>query len=163
SASQKHILLEAKEHITLVTEGGGYITLKGGNVEIGLPGAFTPKASKHAWEGAGHASVNLQAFQEGKPQDFKLDHRYHDGEGVSGAEYEAVLPDGSIKKGKLGADGKATLSGIAAAALTVRFGPDSRDYGAKDKTPTPDHDPTPSDAKLDALVDKYAAKLKGVK
>ncbi|MFC3148185.1 type VI secretion system Vgr family protein, partial [Piscinibacterium candidicorallinum] len=109
SASQKHILLEAKEHITLATEGGGYITLKGGNVEIGLPGAFTPKASKHAWQGAAKMAMKPVDFPDTKHW---IGVNYLDpmgpasGLGITGVAYKILFDDGSSIAGKTDGQGK---------------------------------------------------------
>ncbi|WP_454727398.1 MULTISPECIES: type VI secretion system Vgr family protein [Cupriavidus] len=45
-ASQDHILVAGKKHITLVC-GGAYIKIADGNIEMGMPGQFTVKAAKH--------------------------------------------------------------------------------------------------------------------
>jgi type VI secretion system secreted protein VgrG len=62
TASQKHILLEAKEHITLVESGGGYLKISGGNIEIGGPGNFTVKTAKYDLKTPGGMSPSLPMF-----------------------------------------------------------------------------------------------------
>ncbi|HET7774683.1 MAG TPA: type VI secretion system tip protein TssI/VgrG, partial [Burkholderiaceae bacterium] len=45
TATNKHILMEAQQHVTLVESGGAYLKIEGGKVEIGCPGTFTVKAA----------------------------------------------------------------------------------------------------------------------
>ncbi|NNB43706.1 type VI secretion system Vgr family protein [Pseudomonas chlororaphis] len=61
SASKQHVLIAAKEHITLMC-GGAYLTLKGGNIELGMPGNFTVKAAKHSLVGPAHASTTFNSW-----------------------------------------------------------------------------------------------------
>ncbi|RBJ85680.1 type VI secretion system tip protein VgrG [Pseudomonas sp. MWU12-2534b] len=61
SASKQHVLISAQEHITLMC-GGAYLTLKGGNVELGMPGNFTVKAAKHSHSGPAHASTTFNSW-----------------------------------------------------------------------------------------------------
>jgi type VI secretion system secreted protein VgrG len=62
TASQQHILLEAKQHITFVESGGAYIKLSGGNIELGMPGAFTVKAASFKFTGPGEMNPSLPMF-----------------------------------------------------------------------------------------------------
>ncbi|MCY1291883.1 type VI secretion system Vgr family protein [compost metagenome] len=61
SASHQHVLVSAKEHITLMC-GGAYLTLKDGNIELGMPGDFIVKAAKHSLIGPAHASTTFNAW-----------------------------------------------------------------------------------------------------
>ncbi len=73
SASKKHILMEAQQHVTLVESGGAYLKIEGGKVEIGCPGTFTVKAASFALKGA--ASYRPE-FPEFTKTDFKLKRRF---------------------------------------------------------------------------------------
>ena len=84
-----------------------------------------------------------------------LDHRYHDDEGLAGAQYFAKFADGSQRQGTLDAQGRALIEGIPPGPVQVSFGPMPGAFERKDKTPTPEHDPNPTEAKLASLVDKY--------
>jgi type VI secretion system secreted protein VgrG len=44
-----------------------------------------------------------------------------DGEPVAEASYEVTLPDGSVRTGKLGGDGRAEERGVQAGTCQVRF------------------------------------------
>ncbi|MFC3146434.1 type VI secretion system Vgr family protein [Piscinibacterium candidicorallinum] len=62
TASQKHVLIEAKQHITFIESGGAYITLKGGNIEIGGPGNLLVKTAKYDLKGPSSKSPTLPDF-----------------------------------------------------------------------------------------------------
>lgn len=158
------ITIQAKSRIELVG-GDSSITLDGSNITFKTPGTFTVKAATHAWEGAAGSAANVPPLPAGaigmRPSSVQLDHRYHDDEGVANAAYELLLSDGSKRTGKLDANGRASVDGLIAHPVEVRFGPSQRPYKRKDDTPMPNHDPAPSDSKLAALVDRYAAGLIG--
>lgn len=82
-----------------------------------------------------------------------LEHRYHDGEPVQGAEYEVELRDGTIIKGKLDDEGKARIEGVPPERAKVRFGPDKRAWERKEQTPNPQLKDSFSDDDADALLD----------
>ncbi|WP_284337753.1 DUF2345 domain-containing protein, partial [Comamonas sp. NoAH] len=58
STTQGANVLAAK-HL-LLTAGGGYIRLEGGNIQIHAPGAVTFKAGSHNFVGPGSSSVSAQ-------------------------------------------------------------------------------------------------------
>ncbi|WP_454726486.1 MULTISPECIES: type VI secretion system Vgr family protein [Cupriavidus] len=60
-ASQDHILVAGKKHITLVC-GGAYIKIADGKIEMGMPGQFTVKAGKHNLIGPGGMTPALPSF-----------------------------------------------------------------------------------------------------
>jgi type VI secretion system secreted protein VgrG len=61
TACKESITVVAKDEI-LVTAGGGYIRLKGGNIEIHCPGAVTVKGANHDMSGPASMNVRLPAF-----------------------------------------------------------------------------------------------------
>ena len=61
SASQQHVQVAAKEHITLLC-GGAYIRIAGGNIELGMPGEFTAKAASHQFIGPSTQEPTLPTF-----------------------------------------------------------------------------------------------------
>lgn len=63
SASTQHVVISAKEHITL-TCGGAYLTLKGGNIELGMPGNFIVKSAKHSFIAPAHASTVFNTWAQ---------------------------------------------------------------------------------------------------
>jgi len=61
TSSKQHVLIAADKHITLLC-GGAYIKMADGNIELGMPGAFTVKAAQHAFSGPTGRSAELPAF-----------------------------------------------------------------------------------------------------
>jgi hypothetical protein len=85
----------------------------------------------------------------------ELDYRYHDDDPIQEADFTATFANGFELKGKLDKTGKATLVGVPE-AVTVRFGPDAREYKRVDDRSNPDHREQFSDADFDALFAKYS-------
>ncbi len=56
TSSQSHVLAAAQKRLTLMC-GGAYLRMEGGNIELGMPGTFTVKASSHAFIGPSSASA----------------------------------------------------------------------------------------------------------
>jgi type VI secretion system secreted protein VgrG len=142
----------------LMTAGGGYIKLEGGNIEIHAPGMVLFKAT--AKELAGPMSSNFvpPTFPSGDmpPNKLVIERLYHDKEALAGAPYEVTFSDGSKRKGTLDGAGRATLEDVPSGSAQVRFGAMPGQYERKDKTPMPDYKPKPSAGDIDALIDKYS-------
>ena len=68
---------------------------------------------------------------ETKTDDLLLEYLHSDGTPVKGADYEVLLSDGSIRKGKLDASGKAIVSGVPAGRAKIQYGEDQ----SKDEFP----------------------------
>ncbi|WP_260433496.1 type VI secretion system Vgr family protein [Burkholderia sp. Bp8998] len=52
----------ASDEVVLVTSGGAYLKLRGGDIELGCPGTFTVKSAGHAWGGPASMSADMPAF-----------------------------------------------------------------------------------------------------
>ncbi len=52
----------ASDEVVLVTSGGAYLKLRGGDIELGCPGTFTVKSAGHAWDGPASMSVDMPSF-----------------------------------------------------------------------------------------------------
>ncbi|KHK59694.1 hypothetical protein PI86_07700 [Burkholderia sp. A9] len=52
----------ASDEVVLVTSGGAYLKLRGGDIELGCPGTFTVKSAGHAWDGPASMSADMPAF-----------------------------------------------------------------------------------------------------
>lgn len=61
TAGQRMVFM-AEEEITLIVSGGAYLKLKGGEVEVGGPGAMTIKTDGHHWNGPASGKTELPAF-----------------------------------------------------------------------------------------------------
>ncbi|WP_284337937.1 DUF2345 domain-containing protein, partial [Comamonas sp. NoAH] len=66
STTQGANVLAAK-HL-LLTAGGGYIRLEGGNIQIHAPGAVTFKAGSHKFVGPQASSVDQPKFLKSEPK-----------------------------------------------------------------------------------------------
>ncbi|WP_332878811.1 DUF2345 domain-containing protein, partial [Massilia sp. S19_KUP03_FR1] len=62
----ERVVVMAEKEITFVVTGGAYLTLRGGNVEIGGPGAMTIKTDGHHWNGPASGKTALPTFMEGE-------------------------------------------------------------------------------------------------
>ncbi|GHD57798.1 type IV secretion protein Rhs [Jeongeupia chitinilytica] len=84
-AANQHINWNAKQEI-LLTSGGAYIRIKGGNIEIHAPGKIDVKGASHSLEGPASTNVVLPKFPviDLEPTPFKLDLRLMDIPGPHG-------------------------------------------------------------------------------
>lgn len=64
SASQQHIVVNAKTHLTLLC-GGAYVKIADGNIELGMPGNFTIKAASHKFIGPATVGSRLPTWRLG--------------------------------------------------------------------------------------------------
>ncbi|MCE1184768.1 MAG: DUF2345 domain-containing protein, partial [Rhodocyclales bacterium] len=101
TSTKTRITVAAKEEITL-TSGGGYIRLKGGNIEIHCPGTVSFKGGKHEFGGGASLQVQLPTFPEYTPPTGPFSARYRlfkdDNCPYEGYKYEIRDKDGNILK-----------------------------------------------------------------
>ena len=140
--------------------GGAYIRLKDGNIEIHAPGKVCVKSDGQSFTGPDSMNKKMPVFPIGDiPDDvISLEHLYHDGTPLAGAEYALTLPDGKVIKGKLDSAGRAQVKvapGIQSGA--VEYGPMPSSWKITDTTPNPSKGSVPS--RIDSLIDKYAGDL----
>ncbi len=143
---------------TVVLHGAdSAIRLEGNAITFETPGMFEVKGAGHPFSGGAGKPAVLPALPIDAlpPGTLLLDHRYHDDEGLAGAEYIVKFSDGTERRGVLDSQGKALLEDVPYGAATVSFGPMPGTFERKDKAPNPDHDPNPADTKLSELVSKY--------
>ncbi|WLA18003.1 type VI secretion system tip protein VgrG [Xanthomonas citri pv. glycines] len=147
------------QHKIVLQAGQTRITLEGGDITFACPGQFTVKASRHPFLGGEMQTVAIPPLPEERLplQTLSLDHRYHDDQGLAGADYVVILADGSKRQGTLDAQGRAEVANVPGGSAEVVFSPMPGLFGRKDMTPTPDHAANPADARLDGVVDKYLA------
>ena len=62
----KRVIVMAEDEVTFIVSGGAYLTLKGGAVEIGGPGAITIKTDGHHWGGPASGKTELPKFDAGE-------------------------------------------------------------------------------------------------
>lgn len=148
--------IEAAAHEEiLLTSGGAYIRLKGGNIEIHAPGAIDIKGSQHSFNGPAQTSYALPALPT-STNAVAMQYLYHDDEPVQGAKYIATLADGSTRAGTLDSMGRMHLEDTPVGTVQVALGPDSRNYSRKDSTKNPDFKGEQlSGSDIDALIQKH--------
>ena len=98
TASNQHVLISAKEHITLMC-GGAYITLKGGNIELGMPGNFTVKAAQHSHIGGANLDAELPAFEVGDTQRRFMLKQIDGATAMANVPYKITLGNGEVVEG----------------------------------------------------------------
>ncbi|MBW9107860.1 type VI secretion system Vgr family protein [Paraburkholderia phenoliruptrix] len=99
----------AKQEI-LLTSGGAYVRISGGNIEIHAPGKIDIKGSQHSF--AGPTSLDRTFNAEGKKADMRI--RYMDAEGnvPQGEPIKLASEHGALHTVVLDGEGKGELKGI---------------------------------------------------
>lgn len=109
-SSGKKLVVTAQDELTLIC-GGGYIKLKGGNVEIGGPGKLLVRNQGISKQGAANMQSVMKSFEpESFNESFALLHPVN-GEPIASQRFRLTLPDGSVQEGVTDAQGK-TLDNV---------------------------------------------------
>jgi type VI secretion system secreted protein VgrG len=147
----------ASEREILLTSGGAYIRIKGGNIDIHAPGSVDVKGSKRRFSGPARVDYRLSALPTSK-YNAALQYLYHDDEPIQGAAYRVTLADGRVREGALDAAGRMTLADAPVGAVKVELGPDTRAYRRKDGTGNPDfREARPAESDIDSLLAKHGS------
>ena len=99
----------AKEEI-LLTSGGAYVRIKGGNIEIHAPGKIDVKGGQHAF--GGPTSMHKTFKAEGKKADMRIRYVDADGNVPQGEPIKFATEDGTEHSVALDAEGRAELKNI---------------------------------------------------
>ncbi|ENU90944.1 hypothetical protein F971_03411 [Acinetobacter vivianii] len=120
------------------TAQGSQLKLNGSGIFPTTGGKFEVKAGQHLFMGGAKANSVLPHLpvMNLKPDDLVLEYLHSDGSPVKGADFEVLLSDGSIRKGKLDALGKAVVSGVPAGKAKIQYGEDQ----SKDEYPSAEID-----------------------
>ncbi|WDZ50124.1 type VI secretion system Vgr family protein [Acinetobacter vivianii] len=120
------------------TAQGSQLKLNGSGIFPTMGGKFEVKAGQHLFMGGAKANSVLPHLpvMNLKPDDLVLEYLHSDGSPVKGADFEVLLSDGSIRKGKLDALGKAVVSGVPAGKAKIQYGEDQ----SKDEYPSAEID-----------------------
>ena len=102
----KRLIIMAEDEVTLMVSGGAYLTLKGGNAEIGGPGPLTIKTDGHHWNGPASAHTELPSFGAGDFGRVPQLVRATDGEPVEGVKVYIERAGESPINGVTNSDGK---------------------------------------------------------
>jgi type VI secretion system secreted protein VgrG len=113
----------------LLTSGGAYIRIQGGNIEIHAPGKVDVKGAQHSFNGPTSGTYDLPALPKGDLHN-KLELNLTDGnlKPVPGAPYKVVFDNGTTLTGKLDANGHALLRDVPDGTAQAFFGEDTRPF-----------------------------------
>ncbi|MFM0598497.1 DUF2345 domain-containing protein, partial [Paraburkholderia dilworthii] len=126
SATEK-IEVAADQEI-LLTSGGAYIRISGGNIDIHAPGKIDVKGAQHSFNGPTSQGYPLPAARPDQPGQLDLLHQYANGEPVKGGQFSVFDANGGLlRQGALDANGRMTVSGLPPGVAQVQFGNDPRD------------------------------------
>lgn len=112
----------AQEEVTFIVSGGAYLTLKGGDVEIGGPGAITIRTAGHHWDGPASGKTELPTF--GKDDFSRIPRllRASDGKPVEGMQLEVTRSRDAPVSGKSNGAGEGEpVTADHLQQLTARF------------------------------------------
>lgn len=133
--------------------------LQGGDIEVKTPGTLEVRTSTHEFLGGGKQAPELPALPKGtlgvEPNWIELRHTYEDLEPVKGATYKVTFDDGSVRQGKLDAQGFARIEGVKAGVASVEYGEDSRAWQPPPDRQNPDYGAPTDNASAAALYNKY--------
>ncbi len=99
TAGQRMVCM-AQDEIIFIVSGGAYLSLKGGEVEVGGPGAITIKTDGHHWNGPASAQVDLPKFGEGDFSRIPRLLRASDGKPVEGMQLQVERSDAGPLSGQ---------------------------------------------------------------
>ena len=127
SATEK-IEMAAKQDI-LLTSGGAYIRISGGNIEIHAPGKIDIKGSQHSFNGPTQGNYDMPVLPKGDLHN-RLELNLADDslKPVRNAPYKVMFENGGVMSGKLDANGYAVLHDVPPGPVKAFFGEDARPF-----------------------------------
>lgn len=108
-SSGKKLVVTAQNELTLIC-GGGYIKIKGGNVEIGGPGKLLVKNSGIKKAGSGSMQGVMKSFEPSTFDEKFVIRNALTKEPIPGKAYKITMPDGSVVSGVTDASGATSLN-----------------------------------------------------
>ncbi|SFN14924.1 type VI secretion system secreted protein VgrG [Candidatus Pantoea varia] len=108
-SSGKKLVVTAQDELTLIC-GGGYIKLKGGNVEIGGPGKLLIKNSGIKKSGSASMQGVMKSFESDSFDEKFVVTNALTGHPIGNLPYKISMPDGKIIQGMTSASGETELS-----------------------------------------------------
>ncbi|OMP95928.1 type VI secretion system Vgr family protein [Raoultella terrigena] len=108
-SSGKKLVVTAQDELTLIC-GGGYIKIKGGNVEIGGPGKLLVKNSGIKKAGSGSMQGVMKSFEPSTFDEKFVIRNALTKEPILGKAYKITMPDGSVVSGVTDASGATSLN-----------------------------------------------------
>ncbi|MBV5097608.1 DUF2345 domain-containing protein, partial [Tenebrionicola larvae] len=108
-SSGKKLIVTAQDELTLVC-GGGYIKIKGGNVEIGGPGKLRIKNAGISKQGPASMQGVMKNYAPESFDEKFIIRSALTKEPLGNRAYKITMPDGSIVTGITNADGATSLN-----------------------------------------------------
>ena len=114
-STTSRIEIHAKEEV-IISAGNSYIKINASGITSGTSGNWISHAAKHAMEGPASQSHVMPHLNKSelRKTDLEFRHLTDWGEPLAGANYKAILSDGSIRDGTLDAMGIARLCDVPA-------------------------------------------------
>ncbi|MDD9644350.1 DUF2345 domain-containing protein, partial [Klebsiella michiganensis] len=108
-SSGKKLVITAQDELTLIC-GGGYIKIKGGNVEIGGPGKLLIKNTGIKKAGSGSMQGVIKSFESGSFDEKFVIRNSLTKEPLANKAYSITMPDGRIVSGVTDLNGSTSLN-----------------------------------------------------
>ncbi|HDG9773115.1 TPA: type VI secretion system tip protein VgrG [Raoultella planticola] len=108
-SSGKKLVVTAQDELTLICSGG-YIKIKGGNVEIGGPGKLLVKNAGIKKAGSGSMQGVMKSFELSTFDEKFVIRNALTKEPLPGKAYKITMPDGSVVSGITDASGSTSLN-----------------------------------------------------
>jgi type VI secretion system secreted protein VgrG len=108
TSCKERITIAAKDEI-LLTSGGGYIRLKGGDIEVHCPGTVSIKGSSHSLSGPASVSMPMPAMPKGYQRSYILQDE-KTGEPLVDKAYRLKLPNGRVLPGYTDWEGRTSTA-----------------------------------------------------
>lgn len=108
-SSGKKLVVTAQDELTLIC-GGGYIKIKGGNVEIGGPGKLLIKNTGIKKAGSGSMQGVMKSFEPSTFDEKFVIRNALTKEPIPGKAYKITMPNGSVVSGITDASGATSLN-----------------------------------------------------
>ncbi|QVN20068.1 type VI secretion system Vgr family protein [Burkholderia pyrrocinia] len=86
----------ANDRVVLVTSGGAYLKLDGGNIELGCPGTFTVKSAGHLWGDPASMDTDMPKFDKAPLGRVPKLVRATDGDAVAGFDGQILKASGAL-------------------------------------------------------------------
>ena len=107
-SSGKKLVVTAQDELTLIC-GGGYIKIKGGNVEIGGPGKLLVRNAGIKKTGPASMQGVMKSFEPSTFDEKFVIRNALTKEPIPGKAYKITMPDGSVISGVTDASGATSL------------------------------------------------------
>ncbi|ABB07620.1 type VI secretion system Vgr family protein [Burkholderia lata] len=151
-SSTEKIEVAAQQEI-LLTSGGAYIRLKGGNIEIHAPGTIDVKGGQHAFSGPTRIDYPLSPAPTSRGV-AALQYHYHDDTPVQGAKFTIHYDNGATFSGTVDSKGMADLTGAPQGPGRIELGEDSRPYEIKATEKNPSYKADWDEFDMQASLDR---------